>query len=65
MDKSNTKLSLKEKIGYSLGDTASHFVWESHPEITLHKKECYFNGVLTFPSCTWAIRNKKSKEATD
>jgi GPH family glycoside/pentoside/hexuronide:cation symporter len=24
----NTKLSLKEKIGYSLGDTASHFVWD-------------------------------------
>ena len=23
-----TKLSLKEKIGYSLGDTASHFVWD-------------------------------------
>ena len=22
------KLSLKEKIGYSLGDTASHFVWD-------------------------------------
>ncbi len=26
--KSDTKLSLKEKIGYSLGDTASHFVWD-------------------------------------
>ena len=25
---STTKLSLKEKIGYSLGDTASHFVWD-------------------------------------
>ena len=24
----NMKLSLKEKIGYSLGDTASHFVWD-------------------------------------
>ncbi|MDX9748718.1 MAG: MFS transporter [Paludibacter sp.] len=24
----NTKLSVKEKIGYSLGDTASHFVWD-------------------------------------
>lgn len=24
----STKLSLKEKIGYSLGDTASHFVWD-------------------------------------
>ncbi len=24
----NTKLALKEKIGYSLGDTASHFVWD-------------------------------------
>ena len=23
-----TKLSLKEKIGYGLGDTASHFVWD-------------------------------------
>ena len=23
-----TKLTLKEKIGYSLGDTASHFVWD-------------------------------------
>ncbi len=23
-----TKLSLKEKVGYSLGDTASHFVWD-------------------------------------
>ncbi len=23
-----TKLSVKEKIGYSLGDTASHFVWD-------------------------------------
>lgn len=25
-----TKLSVKEKIGYSLGDTASHFVWDIH-----------------------------------
>jgi GPH family glycoside/pentoside/hexuronide:cation symporter len=25
---SNTKLSVKEKIGYGLGDTASHFVWD-------------------------------------
>ena len=24
----NVKLSLKEKIGYSVGDTASHFVWD-------------------------------------
>jgi glycoside/pentoside/hexuronide:cation symporter, GPH family len=24
----NTKLSVKEKIGYGLGDTASHFVWD-------------------------------------
>lgn len=24
----NTKLSIKEKVGYSLGDTASHFVWD-------------------------------------
>jgi len=23
-----TKLSIKEKVGYSLGDTASHFVWD-------------------------------------
>ena len=22
------KLSIKEKLGYSLGDTASHFVWD-------------------------------------
>ena len=22
------KLSVKEKLGYSLGDTASHFVWD-------------------------------------
>jgi len=28
MDNINTKLSIKEKIGYSLGDTASHFVWD-------------------------------------
>jgi len=28
MNKTETKLSLKEKIGYSLGDTASHFVWD-------------------------------------
>lgn len=24
----NTKLSIKEKVGYGLGDTASHFVWD-------------------------------------
>jgi len=24
----NTKLSVKEKVGYGLGDTASHFVWD-------------------------------------
>ncbi len=24
----NQKLSIKEKVGYSLGDTASHFVWD-------------------------------------
>jgi glycoside/pentoside/hexuronide:cation symporter, GPH family len=28
MDLSITKLSVKEKIGYSLGDSASHFVWD-------------------------------------
>jgi glycoside/pentoside/hexuronide:cation symporter, GPH family len=28
MNTSGTKLSLKEKIGYGLGDTASHFVWD-------------------------------------
>ncbi|MCF8380811.1 MAG: MFS transporter [Bacteroidales bacterium] len=28
MSDNQTKLSLKEKIGYSLGDTASHFVWD-------------------------------------
>jgi GPH family glycoside/pentoside/hexuronide:cation symporter len=28
MSNSESKLSLKEKIGYSLGDTASHFVWD-------------------------------------
>ncbi|MCF8346779.1 MAG: MFS transporter [Bacteroidales bacterium] len=28
MEAKTTKLSLKEKIGYSLGDTASHFVWD-------------------------------------
>jgi len=28
MNKILTKLSLKEKVGYSLGDTASHFVWD-------------------------------------
>lgn len=28
MSHNETKLSLKEKIGYSLGDTASHFVWD-------------------------------------
>lgn len=24
----NTRLSIREKVGYSLGDTASHFVWD-------------------------------------
>lgn len=28
MNSISTKLSIKEKIGYSLGDTASHFVWD-------------------------------------
>lgn len=28
MNKTGTRLSIKEKIGYSLGDTASHFVWD-------------------------------------
>ncbi len=28
MNKIVTKLSIKEKIGYGLGDTASHFVWD-------------------------------------
>jgi len=28
MNNMETKLSVKEKIGYSLGDTASHFVWD-------------------------------------
>lgn len=28
MEMTATKLSVKEKIGYSLGDTASHFVWD-------------------------------------
>lgn len=28
MEKLNSKLSIKEKIGYGLGDTASHFVWD-------------------------------------
>ncbi|MEI8084591.1 MAG: MFS transporter [Paludibacter sp.] len=28
MNNTNQKLSFKEKIGYSLGDTASHFVWD-------------------------------------
>jgi GPH family glycoside/pentoside/hexuronide:cation symporter len=28
MSETNTKLSIKEKVGYSLGDTASHFVWD-------------------------------------
>ena len=28
MKNTETKLSLKEKVGYSLGDTASHFVWD-------------------------------------
>lgn len=28
MELTTTKLTFKEKIGYSLGDTASHFVWD-------------------------------------
>ena len=28
MHKMTTKLSIKEKVGYGLGDTASHFVWD-------------------------------------
>jgi len=28
MEKITLKLSFKEKVGYSLGDTASHFVWD-------------------------------------
>lgn len=28
MSSSDVKLSIKEKIGYALGDTASHFVWD-------------------------------------
>jgi GPH family glycoside/pentoside/hexuronide:cation symporter len=28
MSKNSTKLSVKEKLGYGLGDTASHFVWD-------------------------------------
>lgn len=28
MSKTHTKLSVKEKLGYGLGDTASHFVWD-------------------------------------
>jgi len=28
MNKIETKLSFKEKVGYGLGDTASHFVWD-------------------------------------
>lgn len=28
MSTQQTKLSFKEKIGYGLGDTASHFVWD-------------------------------------
>jgi GPH family glycoside/pentoside/hexuronide:cation symporter len=28
MENTNLKLSFKEKVGYSLGDTASHFVWD-------------------------------------
>jgi glycoside/pentoside/hexuronide:cation symporter, GPH family len=28
MSKTITKLSVKEKVGYGLGDTASHFVWD-------------------------------------
>jgi glycoside/pentoside/hexuronide:cation symporter, GPH family len=28
MNKETTKLAFKEKVGYALGDTASHFVWD-------------------------------------
>jgi len=28
MEITSTKLSIKEKVGYGLGDTASHFVWD-------------------------------------
>ncbi len=28
MNSTSQKLSIKEKVGYSLGDTASHFVWD-------------------------------------
>ena len=28
MKETETKLSIKEKVGYGLGDTASHFVWD-------------------------------------
>jgi len=28
MNETIKRLSVKEKIGYSLGDTASHFVWD-------------------------------------
>jgi GPH family glycoside/pentoside/hexuronide:cation symporter len=28
MNNTSQKLSIKEKVGYSLGDTASHFVWD-------------------------------------
>lgn len=28
MENTSSKLSFKEKVGYSLGDTASHFVWD-------------------------------------
>ncbi|MDQ1770599.1 MFS transporter [Labilibaculum sp. A4] len=28
MNTTDSKLSIKEKVGYSLGDTASHFVWD-------------------------------------
>src|SRR5210317_1636932 len=28
MNNSSVKLSVKEKLGYGLGDTASHFVWD-------------------------------------
>jgi len=28
MNTTSQKLSIKEKLGYSLGDTASHFVWD-------------------------------------
>jgi GPH family glycoside/pentoside/hexuronide:cation symporter len=28
MTKDSSRLSVKEKLGYGLGDTASHFVWD-------------------------------------